>query len=112
MIGYFKHAYVVLDALDECTEREDLLAFIEELVRTELNQLHILTTSRREGDIEASLGPLTQDQNKICIQSALVDADIQVHIRERFQNDPKLSRWPPKVHAEIEESLIKDANGM
>jgi len=110
MLGDFCETFIIVDALDECTEREGLLGMLKEIVDWKLEKLHILTTSRREKDIEESLTPLTTGQ--ICIQSALVNADIQLHIRHRLQNDQKLKRWPLVVQGEIEKSLMDGAHGM
>ena len=110
MLKDFHQIFIILDALDECTERERLLRLIKEIVDWKLEKLHILTTSRREKDIEEALKPLITGQ--ICIQSALVDADIQIHIHERLQNDTKLRMWPEKVKIEIEAMLMDKAHGM
>ena len=106
----FSHVYLLIDALDECTDREDLLQVITELDSWKLDKLHILVTSRRENDIEEALQPLVMCQ--ICIQSALVDADIRVHILERLSNDPKLKKWPVNIREEIKDTLTKGAEGM
>lgn len=110
MLKSFKATYIVLDALDECTDREDLLQFIEALMGWNIDKLHVLTTSRKENDIAASLETLVTCQ--LCIQSALVDADIRVHVLERLSNDPKLKKWPISVQKEIEDALIQGAKGM
>jgi hypothetical protein len=47
-----KSKYIVLDALDECTDREDLLTFICDLTNSKIDGLRIMATSRRERDIE------------------------------------------------------------
>jgi hypothetical protein len=100
MLGGFHETFLVLDALDECTEREELLALIKRIVGWKIGKLHTLFTSRREREIEDTLEPLITCQ--ICIQSALVNADINIHLRERLQNDPKLKQWPVNVQMEIE----------
>ena len=110
MLKDFHQMFIVLDALDECTEREGLLRLIKEIVDWKLEKLHILATSRREKDIEEALKPLITGQ--ICIRSALVNSDIQIHIRERLQNDTKLRMWPEKVKIEIEAMLMDKAHGM
>jgi hypothetical protein len=107
MLGDFRQSFIILDALDECTEREELLGLI---VNWKLEKLHILVTSRRENDIEDTLTPLITGQ--ICIQSALINADIHVHIRERLQNDRKLRKLPKDMQIEIEKTLMDGANGM
>lgn len=110
LVKDFNSTYILLDALDECTDREDLLEFIEALTGRNINSLHVLATSRKEHDIAVSLEPLVTCQK--CIQSALVDADIQVHILERLSKDPKLNKWPIDVQKEIEGALMRGSKGM
>ncbi|KIX03389.1 uncharacterized protein Z518_06941 [Rhinocladiella mackenziei CBS 650.93] len=71
--------FVVLDALDECTDREDLLTFLRNLVDLKLTGLRVMATSRREKGIEERLTPMAN--YSIDIQSAVVDADIQTRFR-------------------------------
>ena len=110
MVKGFNSTYIVLNALDECTNREDLFELIEALMSWNTNKLHVLATSRKESDIATSLETLVTCQ--LCIQSALVDADIRVYVLERLSSDPKLKKWPSDVQKEIEDVLTRDANGM
>jgi hypothetical protein len=95
MLEDFQQTFILLDALDECKEREELLEVVENIVSWKHKTLHILATSRREAEIEESLKTFVTCQ--ICIQSALVNADIHIHIRDRLQNDQKLRKWPMNV---------------
>jgi hypothetical protein len=106
----FHQSFIILDALDESREKEELLELTENIVKWKLETLHLLATSQREKDIEENLMPLITGQ--ICIQSTLVDADIRIHIRERLQNDAKLRKWPEDVRMEIEKTLMGGAKGM
>jgi ankyrin repeat protein len=110
ILGDFQQTFIILDTLDECKEREALLKLLENSTDWNVENLHILATSRRERDIEDTLAPLATDQ--ICIQSALVNADIHVHLCDRLQNDPKLNKWPANVQREIEKTLMDGAHGM
>jgi hypothetical protein len=114
MILEFDETFVILDALDECKERQNLLEDIDEIVTWKMGKLHILATSRRENDIRESLEPLINDENTICIQSELVTDDIRTYIHERLLTDRKLRRWQkkPEVQREIETTLIGKADGM
>ena len=76
----------------------------------ELDNVHFLATSRAEKDIIDSIEPLVT--SPISVQSALVNADIQVYIQERLQGDRNLSKWPANIKAEIETALLKGADGM
>jgi Cdc6-like AAA superfamily ATPase len=105
---------IVLDALDECSEREELFKRISEVQTWKPQQFHLLVTSRRLPDIEEALAPLTNSQDRVCIQSKVVDADILAYVNERLQNDQRLSRWrnKPQVQEEIRSQLMEKADGM
>ena len=114
LVQNFNDAFIIIDALDECKEREQLLADIQKFVEWQLEGLHILVTSRREGDIKATLDPLVNLNQNIDIQSEVVDVDIRVYVREILQGAQGLRRWrnKPLVQDEIEKALIENANGM
>ncbi len=113
MIGVFQETYLVIDALDESSDRDVLLANIEEITSWNDLCLHTLVTSRREKEMLDSMERLA-DQEKFCIQSILVNDDIRAYVRGRLQTDPKLKRWrnQPKVQLEIESMLMDKAGGM
>ena len=106
----FAHSYMILDALDECSDLEDLLEFFEIVPQWDNPRLHILVTSRRVKDIEESIESLTTKQ--ISIEGALVNQDVHKFIQERLRKDPKLKKWPEKTRMEIEEALMSRADGM
>jgi osmotically-inducible protein OsmY len=110
ILGSFQQAFVILDALDECMEREELLELIETILAWKIENLHILATSRNEKDINDFLESLVTGQ--ISIEGASVDADIRTHIREQLKKDSKLRKWPANIQTEIEETLMKGAAGM
>lgn len=110
MLETFDEMFFVLDALDECSQREDLLQLIESIHGWRLSTLHILATSRREKDIEEALNPLVTVQ--IGVQDALISADIRTYLEDRLQNDSKLKLWREDMEAEIKESLMRGAHGM
>jgi len=108
MLEEFTKTYIIIDALDECTDRKELLELIQAIHGWEMGEVQILVTSRRETDIEDALELLHADQ--VCIQSAQINGDIQLHIREQLQKISK--RWPTQVQEEIEEMLMSGAHGM
>ena len=114
MVQAFDETFIILDALDECKERRELLEDIEIFAEWKTERLHILATSRREKDIEERIKPLIHDEGRICIQSTLVNDDIRAYIRERLQTDWGLRRWQkrPEVQQEIEKTLVNKAGGM
>ena len=114
MTAAFRATFIIVDALDECKERPELLADIEQLSSWEDTNLRILATSRREKEIEDSILRLTKDASRICIQSALVNADIRAYVHGQLRTNKRLQRWQekPNVQLEIENTLMEKANGM
>ena len=114
MMESFEETFIILDALDECSERQELLEDIEEFNHwTDVN-LHILSTSRREKDIEERIEPLAHDKGRKHIDSMHVNEDIRAYVHEKLQTDLKLKRWhkKPEVQQEIENALMDKADGM
>lgn len=112
LVRRFRRTYLIMDALDECSEREAMFDLIAQMVAMDqkLGEINILITSRRERDIETTLQELVTDS--ICIQSAQIDADIKLHVKSRLSHDSKLKRHPDPVKAQIEKTLVDGADGM
>jgi hypothetical protein len=108
----FRHAYVVVDALDECTERRKLLKWINEIARRKGGNLHLLATSRQERDIEKglqSLGPIL-----ISLEGASVDLDIETYLDQMLRDDQNQMEWnwDEEISAQVKTSLSQGAQGM
>lgn len=106
--------YVVLDALDECSQRLELLEMLTTVTGWQLQNLHVLLTSRKERDIEDSLASYIDNENALCLQSDIVDKDIHRYIEQRLSDDQSLAKWrkDATVKQEIEFALINGARGM
>lgn len=115
ILGQPGDKYIVIDALDECPsqegERGQLCALLQEISSWELPLLHILTTSRREPDIEEAFAQIP-NVSRVPIQNALVDADILKYVEAQLAAVPKLARWKPHLKEEIREALVEGAHGM
>ena len=110
----FTHAYIVLDALDECTQRQELMDVLETMAAWQLGNVHLLTTSRKERDIENSLESYVREEDTICLQRDVVDRDIQRYVQQRLSDDKTLAKWNKNtaVRQEIEAALMRGACGM
>ncbi|KAF1969208.1 hypothetical protein BU23DRAFT_477739 [Bimuria novae-zelandiae CBS 107.79] len=104
----------MLDALDECVQRADLMDMLETIAGWQFQNLHLLVTSRRERDIENSLEVFVDGQHIICLQSVLVDKDIQRYVRQRLSDDKRLRKWErdAAIMGDIEATLMDGAKGM
>lgn len=103
-------AHIVLDALDECTSRKDLLSWLgSPTVRQ-----RCLLTSRKEQDIESSLIKMEPTVEIIPIEQSPIDEDIRAVVQHTISNDEDLSRWKkmPEIRDLIENKLMEKAKGM
>lgn len=102
---------IVLDALDECKARTDLLSLLEDLTTAGCS---LIATSRKEEDIESELKRWLHQDNMISVQQDAVNDDIRMYVRTRLRNDRGFERWRsrPHVQDEIEGELMEKADGM
>jgi hypothetical protein len=112
LISGFPEIYVIIDALDECTEVEKLLRMAQTLSNWGISGLHLLVTSRPEKVIKDVL--LQPDICNIPMDKVLENEDIRAHVRAQVRIDPSLKRWSskPEIQAEIESCLVDKAHGM
>ena len=114
IIGKSEDTYIVLDALDECSDIVDLLAVIQKIIEGSVPALHLLCTSRWVTTVEETLQNLTISNRIIQIQNKTVDTDISNYISHTLQTDLKLKRWRqrPDIQEEIRIALSDKADGM
>jgi hypothetical protein len=110
----FAQVYVVLDALDECTQRSELMDVLETVAGWRLDNLHLVMTSRKERDIERSLEGYIDEEDVVCLQRDVVDKDIQRYVQQRLFDDKRLQTWrrDATIRQEIETALMRGARGM
>lgn len=104
----FDHIYIMLDALDECGERLELLQWIHTIASLNLAGLHLLLTSRMEPEIK---GRLVQVPKILPIQFSrdVVNQDINAYLEERISH---IDRWNEETRALVKTTLAAGAGGM
>ncbi|KAI9820909.1 MAG: hypothetical protein M1826_000823 [Phylliscum demangeonii] len=73
----FSQTYIIVDALDECSDWDELLDVMQEIVEWKMSSLHLLVTSRKEKKIEDRFHAL--QPVLIPLQSRQVDGDIRLY---------------------------------
>lgn len=114
MLNYMEKVYIVIDALDECNTRLDLVLWLESLASSGPAGVQLLITSRKEENIESQLQCWLCPQSHIPIENDPVNSNIRAYIHERLRCDREFKRWhsQPSVQDEIETELMKKADGM
>lgn len=108
LLNGHSRTYILIDALDECSERMEMVKLLKQLILSS-NSISLLITSRMEQDIITEL----QSHMEVvkCIENAKVDADVDFYVRKCLDNDSSLKRCLP-VREEIIKALVEGANGM
>ena len=112
LIGRFHHAYIFVDALDECPQtegREDVLTTLKEIDGWDGPDVHLFVTSRDESDIRQCLDHLAHYQ--IEMRNTGIDTDIANFVSRQLLEDPQLSKLS-KWHDRIRIVLTEGAGGM
>jgi hypothetical protein len=110
IIRDFIHVYMVVDSLDECWDKEDIMYVIQELNDCGQPNLHVLLASRPETIIESSVSGFLTHQ--ILLNQRNVDVDISTYIEAVLQNDQKLAQWPLYIRQQIQAKLENGSCGM
>src|SRR5277367_5167984 len=106
----FDDVYIVLDALDECAQRKDVLKWIKQMTSWRNSGLHLLVTSRPEEDIAKLLRLL--DPDHINIKQDLVRRDIERYINSILYDEDSFGQWGDEMKANVKNTLLESAEGM
>lgn len=108
LVKSFKKTYIIIDAVDECCERSDVIKLLKQFILSS-DQINMLITSRKAQDIITALQPDIEVVK--CIDNAKVDADVELYVHKYLDTDSTLKRCLP-VREEVTKVLVKGANGM
>ena len=106
----FTTMYILVDALDECSDWQTLFSILDTLTPKNNGMVHFLATSRKEREIEKALE--SYSPCNVPMQIADVDTDIAAYVDSKLDTDEKLQKWPASAKVEIRETLRDRAKGM
>lgn len=114
MILASQEVYIILDALDECDSRVDLLRWLKGFMQTLPDHGHMLVTSRYEADITSALESDNAVSKVIALHSGRIYEDIRAYVHYSIREDDRFKRWRDRVDVqkEIEKCLTEKADGM
>lgn len=108
IVKTFKQTFLVIDALDECTERPALLGTLCTIIQHESGErLKVLVASREEQDIQAAFSSLPL----ISIRTQM-SSDIGLYVTESIDTDTRLSSLPAEIKLQIKGTIFEGAKGM
>jgi hypothetical protein len=104
-----RKVFIVLDALDECEKRDEMLEFLKGLQEDE-HDLVILVTSRGKADIAEAFDEYPRLDLNACRRD--LDQDIHAYIEVLLAQEPRFQQLPAPVKADIKASLVGKTAGM
>jgi hypothetical protein len=112
--------FIIMDALDECpntigtpSARDEVLDFVEDLIRSSYSNLFICVTSRPEQDIQTVLNPLTSASCRVALhQERGQREDIKSYVRAFVYTDRGMRRWKDEDKDLVIDTLSERAGGM
>ncbi|KAK2060221.1 purine and uridine phosphorylase, partial [Colletotrichum caudatum] len=115
MMKHSKKVYIVLDALDECTTRDKLLARMKSIISNpDFGHVQLLAASRPEGEFQRSIPVWIGEENCKQLDKESVTADIRAYIEDRLEHSPEFRKWSsfPSVLKRIRDEVGSKAGGM
>jgi NACHT domain len=114
MTKYTGKIQIVIDALDECKTRDQLLPWMRELSSSGNERIYLIVASRVEEDIKLELERWSRQDNFVSIQQNVVSHDIRTYVRNQLRKDSRFERWrsDQSVQNMIETKLMEKAGGM
>ncbi|KAF7979993.1 hypothetical protein HWV62_40082 [Athelia sp. TMB] len=108
IIDSFERTYIVIDALDECADRANVISWIKRLTRRKVGKVHVLFSSRPETDIEEEfdyLGTLI----RVPLAGHAAENDIKTYLNAMLS---KMTKWDAQTRSRVREVLLRGAGGM
>ena len=110
LICGFDITYILTDALDECSDWEEVLGFIETLHKWDLGQCRLLVTSRKEQRIDEQM--MEMKPKEVDMSQMPVDNDIEKYIDSMLQSSTELKKWGTREKGLMKQVLLEKAKGM
>jgi hypothetical protein len=108
-ITKYTKVFIVLDALDECSESDGTRQIFLTEMRKLIPNISLLVTSRDITSIELEF------QTAARLEIRANDEDIRSYLKSRIEGQPQLARHiekDPTLRGEILDTIVEKANGM
>ena len=103
----FHSVYVIIDSLDECTERCKVLEWIKKIDSWNMGNLYMVVASRPEQDISNVFGGLANLRSVNMTEEA-ANCDIATYLDQHISEE----YWDEETRGKIKVALMNGAQGM
>ena len=104
----FENTYIIIDSLDECVKKDDLLKWIRSVTSETSRNLHLMFTSRPEPEVEHGFMALSNLQ-KVSIREEATAHDIGAYLDVWLAG---MDKWDETDKQAIKKALSGGSDGM
>lgn len=107
--------FVFIDALDECSQRVELLNWMRDFMAVpDLSHVQLMMTARPEAEFNHQLPSLIHECNCVSLQTELMNADIKSYVQSSLERRPGFKKWisVPATLQQISLEVGSKADGM
>lgn len=105
----FDSSYIIIDSLDGCVEKFDLLRWIQSMTSSDSSKLHLMFTSRPQPELKQGLSSLLNHE-RIDINNHSNGSDIEAYLDAELA---KMHKWTePSEKEMIKDALLSRSDGM
>ncbi|KAH7218857.1 hypothetical protein DER44DRAFT_739024 [Fusarium oxysporum] len=103
--------FIVIDALDECTTREELLQWLKHLV---FRKAQLIVTGRPEVEFQSAIPRSFGKQNCVQLDKNVINVDIRSYVEATLEQKPDFvdKKLSPSILEEIRDKIGDGADGM
>ncbi|EWZ78701.1 hypothetical protein FOWG_17079 [Fusarium oxysporum f. sp. lycopersici MN25] len=111
MIQTAGKVFIIIDALDECTAREELLQWLKHLAS---RKAQLIVTGRPEVEFESAIPRSFGKRNCVQLDKNVINADIRSYVEATLEQKPDFvdKKLSPSILEEIRDKIGDGADGM
>ena len=109
MLDEIGHTYLIIDALDDCSDRDNLLNILDSCISD--HGLSTFVTSRQQYATESSAKIRSQSRSMLFMSAKDVNLDIKQYVGYVLQDRGRFGGFPRPILGKIESELFRRSNG-
>ncbi|KAJ4353488.1 uncharacterized protein N0V89_005218 [Didymosphaeria variabile] len=113
LILEFPQVFILIEGLDECLQRPELLSVLLPIITRQSPNLHLLMISRHDMEFQDFLESFSNKENTARLEIGPHHQDIRQYIRHRLSSESRFRKWAgdAELRQEIEDHLVEKTDG-
>lgn len=104
-----RKTFLIIEALDEAFDRQEVLEILSMLAEEKLENLHLLVSSRLEISIQTVFNRIAT--TKVQMAGQVLDPSISLYVQHYLEDHPKMRKWSRTLKSRVEGLLVQNADG-